>query len=111
MSKKNIKIPEINLQVFMKLLQSSDTEKLRKIPIESLPDSVPDYFVESLDDDKKRFLEDFKMSKQIAKMRDYSINSKLFGKETASVIEQIKSNRLVNNCNYFVENMIFKSIY
>jgi len=37
MSKKNIKIPEINLQVFMKLLQSSDTEKLRKIPIESLP--------------------------------------------------------------------------
>jgi len=105
MSKKNIKIPEINLQVFMKLLQSSDTEKLRKIPIESLPDSVPDYFVESLDDDKKRFLEDFKMSKQIAKMRDYSINSKLFGKETASVIEQIKSNRLVNNCNYFVENV------
>jgi hypothetical protein len=106
MSKKYVKIPEINLQVFMKLLQSFDTEKLRRIPIESLPESVPDYFVESLDDDKKYFLEGFNMAKKIARMKDYSINVKLFGEEIANVINQIKSNHLVNNANYFAENII-----
>ena len=89
----------------MKLLQSCDTKKLRKIPIESLPENVPDYFVESLDDDKKHFLDDLNMAKQIARMNEYSINVKLFGEETANVIDQIKSNRLVNNANYFSENI------
>ena len=74
------KLPTINLQLFMKLLQTLSVEQLRKIPVEKLPDEVPEHFAEHLSPEVKRFLEDFNMAKQMARMNEYNENISLFGK-------------------------------
>ncbi len=99
------KLPSISLQLFMKLLQTFDVENLRKIPVEKLPDSIPEHFAEHLPEDKKRFLDDYNMAKQMARLKDYNANIDLMGKDVADIVEQIKSNRLVNQTTYFVEKV------